>query len=197
MNTTIIIALFIIIVLLLYYIKKIETIAELKKHHQQEINALKINPYKDMNVLRAEKNKEIRILEENLHKLRTEYYKGIKLPIEHALTSSRNAFKRELGELFCPFHKGFPYHPKDCMFVGNPIDYIIFNNLDGYRDGEKNIEDVEIIFFEVKTTHSAHLSTIQKAIKYAIENKKIKFKTFQYDENTINKGKITLSEKYN
>ncbi|CAI3944342.1 Predicted secreted endonuclease distantly related to archaeal Holliday junction resolvase [Commensalibacter communis] len=197
MNITIITLLLIIIVLLIYYIKKLETISVIERHHRQEINALKKDPYKDMNALRAEKDKEIQVLEEKLKNLQNEYYRGIKLPIKQALTSSRNAFKREIGEIFCPFHEGFPYHPKDCTFIGNPIDYIIFNNLDGYRDGEKNIEDIEVIFFEVKTIHSAHLSKVQKAIKYAVENKKVKFKTYQYDEATINKGKTILLEKYN
>lgn len=128
--------------------------------------------------------------------LQNKYHQGIKSPIKHALASSRNSFKREFGEIFCPFQNGFSYNVRDCRFIGHPIDYIIFNNLEAYREGQKEIDDIEIIFVEVKTTHSANLSKVQKAIEYAIANKKVKFKTYKYDEDTINKAKATLIDKY-
>lgn len=207
MNTIIIPALLIIIVLLLGYIRKLETTTELKRYYEKKINELKKDPYKYMNELRVEKNKEIaevrieknkeiKNLKEELKALQNKYHQGIKSPIKHALSSSRNSFKRELGEIFCPFQNGFSYNVRDCRFIGHPIDYIIFNNLEAYREGQKEIDDIEIIFIEVKTTHSANLSKVQKAIEYAISNKRVKFKTYKYDDDTINKAKATLIDKY-
>lgn len=207
MNTIIIPALLIIIVLLLGYIRKLETTTELKRYYEKKINELKKDPYKYMNELRVEKNKEIaevrieknkeiKNLKEELKALQNKYHQGIKSPIKHALASSRNSFKREFGEIFCPFQNGFSYNVRDCRFIGHPIDYIIFNNLEAYREGQKEIDDIEIIFVEVKTTHSANLSKVQKAIEYAISNKRVKFKTYKYDEDTINKAQATLIDKY-
>lgn len=207
MNTIIIPALLIIIVLLLGYIRKLETTTELKRYYEKKINELKKDPYKYMNELRVEKNKEIaevrieknkeiKNLKEELKALQNKYHQGIKSPIKHALSSSRNSFKKELGEIFCPFQNGFSYNVRDCRFIGHPIDYIIFNNLEAYREGQKEIDDIEIIFIEVKTTHSANLSKVQKAIEYAISNKRVKFKTYKYDDETINKAKATLIDKY-
>ncbi|WP_083813366.1 Holliday junction resolvase-like protein [Commensalibacter intestini] len=65
-----------------------------------------------------------------------------------------------------------------------------------YSSLSKEIDDIEIIFVEVKATHSANLSKVQKAIEYAISNKRIKFKTYKYDDETINKAKATLIDKY-
>lgn len=207
MNTIIIPALLIIIVLLLGYIRKLETTTELKRYYEKKINELKKDPYKYMNELRVEKNKEIaevrieknkeiKNLKEELKALQNKYHQGIKSPIKHALSSSRNSFKRELGEIFCPFQNGFSYNVRDCRFIGHPIDYIIFNNLEAYREGQKEIDDIEIIFIEVKTTHSANLSKVQNAINHAISNKRVKFKTYKYDDDTINKAKATLIDKY-
>ncbi|CAI3943022.1 Predicted secreted endonuclease distantly related to archaeal Holliday junction resolvase [Commensalibacter communis] len=97
---------------------------------------------------------------------------------KQALTSSRNSFKRELGELFCPFQKGFPYKARDCIFIGNPIDYIIFNNLEAYRAGQKEIDEIEIVFFEVKATYSANLSKVQTAIEHTALAKKVQFQLY-------------------
>lgn len=218
MHNIIIPALLIMIVLLLGYIRKLETTTELKRYYEKKINELKKDPYKYMNELRIEKNKEIaevrieknkevvdiriqknkemQSLKDELKRLQGEYNQGIKTPMKNALISSRKSFKREFGEIFCPFQNGFSYNVRDCKFIGHPIDYIIFNNLEAYREGEKEIDDIEIIFIEVKTTHSANLSKVQKAIEYAISNKRVKFKTYKYDEDTINKAQATLIDKY-
>lgn len=112
------------------------------------------------------------------------------------LTNSQNNFKKEFNEIFCPLQDDFPYNPRDCRFIGNPIDYIIFNNLEAYREGQKEIDDIEIIFVDIRQINSTGLSKVQNAINHAISNKRVKFKTYKYDDDTINKAKATLIDKY-
>lgn len=112
------------------------------------------------------------------------------------LTNSQNSLKKEFNEIFCPLQDDFPYNSRDCKFIGNPIDYIIFNNLHAYREGQKEIDDIEIIFVDIQQTNSTGLSKVQNAISHAISNKRVKFKTYKYDDDTINKAKATLIDKY-
>ena len=68
-------------------------------------------------------------------------------------------------EQFIPFLKNFKYNKKDCHFLGNPIDWIIF------------CED-KIIIGEVKTGNSK-LTEKQKRIKELIENGKVYWEEFE------------------
>jgi hypothetical protein len=51
------------------------------------------------------------------------------------------------GENVAPWLPGFPYDPRDASFLGNPVDYVVFDGLD---DGELR----EIVFVEIKTGRS-------------------------------------------
>lgn len=99
----------------------------------------------------------------------------------------RNVLKGQIGEQFTPFIADFPYNPSDCRFLGEPIDYMIFQNLHACSEGLANIEDVQIVIAEVKTG-SARLNTRQKIIKQAIENGQVSFKELRikHCENTEN-----------
>lgn len=118
--------------------------------------------------------------------------KSNKEAAERALKASRNALKGNISEIFCPFHNGFPYKAADCTFSGKPIDFIIFNNLEEYREGEKSIDEIEIVFVEVKSNLKASLSKVQSAIKKAVEDGRVRFETYRYDENTVKASQISL-----
>ncbi len=59
-------------------------------------------------------------------------------------------------EKFAPFLKTFPHDPEKAVFLGQPIDYIVF-------------EDTGVTFSEIKSGNS-QLSQKQKAIKQNILN---------------------------
>lgn len=73
----------------------------------------------------------------------------------------------QISENLAPFLDDFKYNPKRAHFLGQPIDYIIF-------------EDDEIIFLEIKSG-MAQLNPVQKSIKALIKNKKVR-----WDEMRIN-----------
>lgn len=111
-----------------------------------------------------------------------------------ALTSSRNTIKGSMSEKFCPFQDNFPYAPADCSFLGKPIDFIIFNNIEKYRDneGDVNVDDIEIVFLEVKTGKST-LTKVEKAIQHAIQNKRVRFETYRYQDNQTIQNIVAIS----
>lgn len=71
----------------------------------------------------------------------------------------------QIIEQAAPFLDQFNYDVKKCQFLGQPIDYVVF-------------EEDEIIFVEVKTGKS-RLSKKQQKIKENIENKRVKFETLR------------------
>lgn len=99
----------------------------------------------------------------------------------------RNVLKGQIGEQFTPFIADFPYNPADCRFMGEPIDYVIFHNLHACSEGSVPIEDVKVIFAEVKTG-KAKLNPRQKILRQVIENKQFSFEELRIktDENLQN-----------
>ena len=77
----------------------------------------------------------------------------------------------QIAEQLAPFLDNFGHDPKKAHFLGQPIDYIIFN------------EDM-IIFKEIKSGGS-QLTTVQKNIKRLVEDKKV-----AWEETRINGNKV-------
>jgi len=63
----------------------------------------------------------------------------------------------------------YSIEPKDLRHIGSPVDYIAFK---GYSN-DKKVE--EIIFFEIKTGKTARLTDIEKSVRAAIANGRVKY----------------------
>jgi len=68
----------------------------------------------------------------------------------------------QIAEKLAPFLEDFPYSPEDATFLGQPIDYIIF-------------DDASIVFVEIKTGKSK-LSAKQRHIRDLVKNKYVEWK---------------------
>ena len=97
---------------------------------------------------------------------------------EETLKRSRATLKGQLAEQVIPFLEEFRYNPSDARFIGSPIDYLIF---DGYTDLKEGVEDrpVTIILADVKIGPRARLTSIQRHIKEAVEDRRVKWETIQ------------------
>ncbi|MBS3066468.1 hypothetical protein J4205_01470 [Candidatus Pacearchaeota archaeon] len=85
--------------------------------------------------------------------------------------------KGKVSEVFAPFLEGFPYKASECKFLGDPIDYIVFEGLD-----ERDIKAIH--FVEVKSGKSK-LNDVQKQIKNLlndINSDKVSFKRFDFKD---------------
>jgi predicted Holliday junction resolvase-like endonuclease len=96
---------------------------------------------------------------------------------EDALAKSRAVLKGALAEQLAPIFKVFGYNPSDARFIGDPVDYVIF---DGYTKVRERIEDVPItvVLADVKTGE-ADLTYEQRRIKQGIEKGLIKFEVIR------------------
>jgi len=92
---------------------------------------------------------------------------------EDALAKSRAVLKGALAEQLAPIFKVFGYNPSDARFIGDPVDYVIFDN---YTKVKERIEDVPItiVLADVKTGE-AGLTYEQRRIQRGIEQGLIKF----------------------
>ena len=90
---------------------------------------------------------------------------------ETAIKQSRAVLSGQFSEQLAPYMPDFPYKPTEARFIGKPVDFIVFKGMD-----EKNIE--EVVFVEVKTGQS-QLSSVEKSLKSAVENKNISWNEYR------------------
>ena len=91
-----------------------------------------------------------------------------------AIRRSSAVTRGKVTEHIVPYLPGFDLDPKDIRFLGTPIDLIAFKGLND------SLEDIEIVFIEVKTGGSV-LSAREKAVKKAVEQKKVSWRVFNPD----------------
>jgi len=98
--------------------------------------------------------------------------------VKESINRSRSVLRGKTTEHFAPITEEFlkEFVPSDAKFIGSPIDYIIFSGAGSITDGEE--KDIEIVFMDIKTG-KARLTKVQRAIKKAIEEKKIRWKTLE------------------
>jgi predicted Holliday junction resolvase-like endonuclease len=105
---------------------------------------------------------------------------------KESLERSRATLKGRIAEQMAPLLPGFSYLPSDARFLGDPIDYVVFNGATGAREKGGAPESLgtpaaleaspalEVVLLEVKQGGSA-LSTLQRAIAAAVEAGRVRF----------------------
>ena len=100
-----------------------------------------------------------------------------KRSLSESLDRSRSVLRGQVAEVFAPLLPGFPFQHKDARFLGQPIDYLVFN---GLSEGDGN-QPVEIVLVEIKTGNSA-LSQREAAIRQAVREGRIRWLTLRMDD---------------
>ena len=98
--------------------------------------------------------------------------------VKDSVNKSRSILRGKTTEQLVPLTEEFlkEFIPSDAKFLGSPIDYVIFSGAGSITDGEE--KDIEIIFMDIKTG-KARLTKVQRAIKKAVEEKRIRWKTLE------------------
>ena len=84
-----------------------------------------------------------------------------------------------MAEQFAPVLPEFQYLPSDAKFMGDPVDYIIFDGYTDFRDGDGTADDIQIILLDVKVEGTFNKG--QQAIAQAIKEGKVRFETLRID----------------
>jgi predicted Holliday junction resolvase-like endonuclease len=83
----------------------------------------------------------------------------------NAIQQSRAVTRGQMYEQFVPHLPDFDFNPKDARFLGQPVDFVVFDGLD---EGDLR----RIVFVEVKTGESK-LTTRERSIRDAIREGRI------------------------
>lgn len=120
-------------------------------------------------------------------RIRAEYEKYIaELELEHqqalmhaqkrSVNTSRAVLKGKMAEQMAPIMPEFQYLPSDAKFLGDPVDYVVFDGYTDYREGDGLAEDIEVVLIDIKSG-GARLTKGQQAIAQAIAEGRVRFET--------------------
>jgi len=110
-----------------------------------------------------------------------------------SVLKSRSSLKGQIAEQMAPLLPGFQYLPADARFLGDPIDYVVFNGYSEARDGSEGRQPggetrgagMEVVLLEVKQGGSA-LSPWQKMIASAVLEGRVRFEVLRIsDDGTL------------
>lgn len=99
-----------------------------------------------------------------------------------SVSSSRSVLRGKVAEQFAPVLDGFEYSPSDARFLGDPIDYVVFNGYSNLRDNGGDEDELEVVIIDIKSGN-ARLHKQQKAIEKAVNAGRVRFETIQVSEN--------------
>ena len=97
-----------------------------------------------------------------------------------SVNRSRSTLKGKISEQMAPFLPEFPFSSADARFIGNPIDFVVF---DGYTSVKDDKGDrINIVLVEVKKG-KGRLTREETLIKKAVEEGRVSWQTiFLKDE---------------
>ena len=122
--------------------------------------------------------------ERYIAELELEHQQALAQAQKRSVNTSRAVLKGKMAEQLAPIMPQFEYLPSDAKFLGDPVDYVVFDGYTDLRDGEGRPEDIEIVLIDIKSG-GARLTKGQVAIAQAIQAGRVRFETVRIDFDPI------------
>ena len=122
--------------------------------------------------------------ERYIAELELEHQQALAQAQKRSVNTSRAVLKGKMAEQLAPIMPQFEYLPSYAKFLGDPVDYVVFDGYTDLRDGEGRPEDIEIVLIDIKSG-GARLTKGQVAIAQAIQAGRVRFETVRIDFDTI------------
>jgi predicted Holliday junction resolvase-like endonuclease len=108
-----------------------------------------------------------------------------------AVARSRAVLKGKIGEQLAPLLMEFPYAPSDARFLGNPIDFVVF---DGYTEMKERDADAlrRIVFVEVKKGPASSLSREERRVRDCILDGRVEWAEVRLLDEAPAKRSLTI-----
>lgn len=103
--------------------------------------------------------------------LKEELEKKYEKQNKEALNSQRAIVKGQISEQMAPLIPGFKHKTEDCLFIGKPIDFLVFDGL-----SENNITGITLL--EIKSG-KARVNKHQSQIDQVIREGKVQWEVFK------------------
>ncbi|RPJ07745.1 MAG: hypothetical protein EHM28_06170 [Spirochaetaceae bacterium] len=94
-----------------------------------------------------------------------------------AVEQSRAVLSGKFAENLSPYLPGFGYFPDEARFLGNPVDFIVF-------EGASRGDVRNIVFVEVKSGGSKP-TAVQKSIRRAVEEGRVKWELYRVPDRLV------------
>lgn len=132
-------------------------------------------------VLSGTRNGKIKAeYEQYIAELELEHQQALLRAQKRSVNTSRAVLKGKMAEQMAPIMPEFHYLPSDAKFLGDPIDYVVFDGYTDFRDGDGLAEDIEVVLIDIKSG-GARLTKGQQAIAHAIREGRVRFETIRID----------------
>ncbi|MBA4069403.1 MAG: endonuclease [Acinetobacter sp.] len=118
--------------------------------------------------------------EQYIAELELEHQQSLIAAQKRSVNTSRAVLKGKMAEQLAPIMPEFQYLPSDAKFLGDPVDYVVFDGYTDFRDGEGDAEDIEVILIDIKSG-GARLTKGQQAIARAVKEGRVRFETIRID----------------
>ncbi|MDR3577868.1 MAG: Holliday junction resolvase-like protein [Anaerolineaceae bacterium] len=129
--------------------------------------------------------KLIRDYEQKIQALNQRYALDIERARKESVDQSRNTLKGKMAEQMAPLLPGFNFLPADSRFLGDPVDYVVFDGYSHMRDGGGSGEELELVIVDIKQGQAV-LSSSQRAIAKAVEDGRVRFDVVRIlDDGTV------------
>jgi predicted Holliday junction resolvase-like endonuclease len=87
--------------------------------------------------------------------------------------TQRATLRGQMAERVASLFPQFTWNPSDAHFLGQPVDYVIFDHLTANRDGASS-QPVEIVFVEAKSGNMS-LTGVEKLVQDAVQQKRVRY----------------------
>lgn len=118
--------------------------------------------------------------EQYIAELELEHQQALIHAQKRSVNTSRAVLKGKMAEQLAPIMPEFQYLPSDAKFLGDPVDYVVFDGYTDFRDGDGSAEDIEVVLIDIKSG-GARLTKGQQAIEKAIKDGRVRFETIRID----------------
>lgn len=118
--------------------------------------------------------------EQYIAELELEHQQALVHAQKRSVNTSRAVLKGKMAEQLAPIMPEFQYLPSDAKFLGDPVDYVVFDGYTDFRDGDGYAEDIEVVLIDIKSG-GARLTKGQQAIEQAIKDGRVRFETIRID----------------
>ena len=118
--------------------------------------------------------------EQYIAELELEHQPALIAAQKRSVNTSRAVLKGKMAEQLAPIMPEFQYLPSDAKFLGDPVDYVVFDGYSDFRDGEGEAEDIEVVLIDIKSG-GARLTKGQQAIARAVQEGRVRFETIRID----------------
>ncbi len=118
--------------------------------------------------------------EQYIAELELEHQQALIHAQKRSVNTSRAVLKGKMAEQLAPIMPEFQYLPSDAKFLGDPVDYVVFDGYTDFRDGDGSAEDIDVVLIDIKSG-GARLTKGQQAIEQAIKDGRVRFETIRID----------------